>query len=187
MRVPVGGGLPQTIVQVARLPNISCARSPSELCALSERSPDLKKLTISALDPLKGKGRELFAIDVHPGGLHNWMISPDASCVVFMEFSPREGRIRLLPLNGEPERDVVVTGWAGFNAVDWAADSKSLFVSSQAPTSATLLHVDLEGHATPLWDQRGSWRTYAIAAPNGRYLAILGMTSSSNVWVIDNY
>src|SRR6516162_11656307 len=132
MRVPVSGGLPETILQV-RTGNFSCARSPSELCTLSERSPDLKKLTISALDPLKGKGRELFAIDVHPGGLHNWMISPDASCVVFMEFSPREGRIRLLPLNGEPERDVVVTGWAGFNAVDWAADSKSLFVSSQAP------------------------------------------------------
>jgi len=187
MRVPVGGGLPQTIVQVARLPNISCARSPSELCALSERSPDLKKLTISALDPLKGKGRELLALDVHPGGLYNLMISPDGSRVVFMEFSLREGRIRLLSLKDEPERDIVVKGWAGFNSVDWAADSKSLFVSSQTPTSATLLHVDLEGHATPLWDQRGSWKTWAIAAPNGRYLAILGMTSSSNVWMIDDY
>ena len=187
MRVPVGGGSPQPILGLMEPSNISCARSPSELCTLGERSPDLKKLTISALDPLKGKGRELFAIDVHPGGLYNWMISPDASRIVFIEFSPREGRIRLLPLNGEPERTIVVKGWAGFNSVDWAADSKSLFVSSQAPTSATLLYVDLEGHATPLWDQRGSWRTYAIAAPNGRYLAILGMTSSSNVWVIDNY
>jgi Tol biopolymer transport system component len=154
---------------------------------LDERSPDLKKLNIYALDPLKGKGRELFALDVHAGGLYNWMLSPDGSRMVFMDFSPREGRIRLLSLKGEPEHDIVVKGWAGFNAVDWAADSKSFFVSSQAPTSATLLHVDLEGHATPLWDQRGSWKTWAIAAPNGRYLAILGMTSSSNVWMVDNY
>ena len=186
MRVPVSGGSPETILQV-RTGNFSCARPPSDLCALSERSPDLKKYTFSALDPLKGKGRELLAADLDPGGDYSWVISPDASRIVLMEFSPREGRIRLLSLNGEPERAIVVKGWAGFNSVDWAADSQSLFVSSQAPTSATLLHVDLEGHATPLWDQRGSWKAWAIAAPNGRYLAILGMTSSSNVWMIDNY
>ena len=98
-----------------------------------------------------------------------------------------EGRIRLLSLRGEPERDFVVKGWAGFNSVDWAADGRSLFVSSQSPTSVTLLHVDLEGHATPLWDQRGSWKTYAIAAPNGRELAISGMASASNVWMIENF
>jgi hypothetical protein len=79
-----------------------------------------------------------------------------------------------------------VKGWAGFNSVDWAADGRSLFVSSQSPTNVTLLHVDLEGHATPLWDQRGSL-TYAIAAPNGRELAIAGMTSGSNVWIIENF
>jgi Tol biopolymer transport system component len=187
MRVPVNGGSPQTILQRSEAGNLSCSRPPSELCALDERSPDLKTLTISALDPLRGKGRELFALDVHPGGLYSWMLSPDGSRMVFVEFSPREGHIRLLSLKGEPESEIIVKGWAGFNSVDWAADSKSLFVSSQAPTSATLLHVDLQGHATPLWDQRGSWRTWAIAAPNGRYLAILGMTSSSNVWMIDNY
>jgi serine/threonine protein kinase/Tol biopolymer transport system component len=187
MRVPVNGGSPQTISQRPEAGNLSCSRPPSELCAFDERSPDLKKLTIFALDPLKGKGHELFTLDTHPRGLYSWMLSPDGTRMVFAEFSPREGRIRLLSLKGEPEREIVVKGWAGFNAVDWAADSKSLFVSSQAPTSATLLHVDLEGHATPLWNQRGAWRTWAIAAPNGRYLAIHGMTSSSNVWMVDNY
>jgi len=104
-------------------------------------------------------------------------------------FEGRNARFNVFDLDGLRcvEREIMVKGWAGFNSVDWAADSKSLFVSSQAPTSATLLHVDLEGHATPLWDQRGSWKTWAIAAPNGRYLAILGMTSSSNVWLVDNY
>ena len=71
--------------------------------------------------------------------------------------------------------------------MDWAADGKSFFVSSESPTSTTLLHVDLEGHATPLWDQPGGFRTYAISAPNGRELAIMGMTSSSNVWMIENF
>jgi hypothetical protein len=43
------------------------------------------------------------------------------------------------PAGGEPERDIDVHGWAGFNSVDWAADGKSVFVSNQSPTSATLL------------------------------------------------
>ena len=104
-----------------------------------------------------------------------------------MGFSPLEGRIRLLSLKGEPERDIDVKGWAGFNSVDWAADGKSLFVSSQSPISSTLLRVDMEGHATPLWDQPGGFSTWAVPAPNGRELAIQGMTSSSNVWMIENY
>jgi hypothetical protein len=45
----------------------------------------------------------------------------------------------------------------------------------------------MNGHATPLWDQRGAWCTWAIAAPNGRELAIHGMTSSGNVWMIENF
>jgi len=57
-------------------------------------------------------------------------------------------------------------------------------VSSQTPTSSTLLRVDLHGDAIPLWDQPGGFRTWAIAAPNGRDLAIAGMTTGGNVWMI---
>jgi Tol biopolymer transport system component/tRNA A-37 threonylcarbamoyl transferase component Bud32 len=188
MRAPVGGGAPVALTEIApNASNISCAHLPSHLCVMDEPTPDMKKLIFSALDPAKGKGQTLLTADMNPGGLYNWMLSPDGTEIVFMEFNPLQGRIQLLSLQGKPERDIVVKGWAGFNAVDWAADSKSFFVSSQAPTSATLLHVDLEGHATPLWQQNGAWKTWAIASPNGRYLAILGMTSSSNVWMIDNY
>ena len=93
----------------------------------------------------------------------------------------------LLSLKGQKERDISVKDWAAINSIDWAADGKSLFVSSQSPTSTVLLHVDLEGHATALWDQRGAFRTWAIAAPNGRDLAIAGMTSGSNVWMIEGF
>ncbi len=142
---------------------------------------------ITAFDPLQGNPREVLTIDIHSGGVYNWMPSPDGSRIVFSDYNPLEGRIRLLSLKGQPERDIVVKGWAGINSVDWAADGKSLFVSSQSPTGSTLLRVDMEGRATPLWDQRGSWRTWAIAAPNGRELAIQGMTSGSNVWMIENF
>ncbi len=188
MRAPIGGGAAQPLTEIApNASNISCAHQPSQPCVMDEPSPDMKQLIFCSLDPVKGKGQTLLTLEVTPGGLYNWMLSPDGTLIALMEFNPLEGRIRLLSLQGKPERDIEVKGWAGLNSVDWAADSRSLFVSSQAPTSATLLHVDLDGHATPLWEQRGAWKTWAIAAPNGRYLALLGMTSSSNVWMIDDY
>jgi eukaryotic-like serine/threonine-protein kinase len=187
VRVPLGGGTPQLVMEVSRLNNFACARAPSELCFVGQSSEDGRKLSMMAFDPLRGKPHEVLNLDVHPGSMNNWMPSPDGSRIVFIDFSPLEGRIRLLSLKGEPERDIDVKGWAGFNSIDWAADGKSLLVSSQSPTSSTLLRVDMEGNATPLWDQRGGWATWAIAAPNGRDLAIQGMTSASNVWMIENY
>jgi Tol biopolymer transport system component/predicted Ser/Thr protein kinase len=187
VRVPSGGGTPQLVMEVSRLSNFACASAPSELCFLGELSEDGRKISINAIDPLRGETHEVLNLDIHPGSMYNWMPSPDGSRIVFMGFSPLEGRIRLLSLKGEPEREIDVKGWAGFNSIDWAADGKSLFVSSQSPISSTLLRVDMEGHATPLWDQPGGWATWAVAAPNGRELAIQGMTSSSNVWMIENY
>jgi serine/threonine protein kinase/Tol biopolymer transport system component len=187
MRVGSIGDTPQVVMAVPRLGNFACARAPSNGCFMGQRSEDGKKLIVSVFDPMQGKAHEALTLDIHPGALYNWMPSPDGSRIVFIYYNPVEGRIELLSLKGELEREIVVKGWAGFNSVDWAADGKSLFVSSQSPTSSTLLRVDLEGHATPLWDQRGSWRTWAIAAPNGRKLAIQGTTSGSNIWMIENF
>jgi eukaryotic-like serine/threonine-protein kinase len=187
MRVRLSAGVPQLVMEVPRLGNMACPRPPSDVCFLSQLSEDGKKVIFSAFDPLQGKAHEVLTLDVHPGLVYNWMPSPDGSRIVFADYNPLEGRIRLLSLKGELERNLVVKGWAGFNSVDWAADGKSFFVSSQSPTSSTLLRVDMQGHATPLWDQRGTWRTWAIAAPNGRELAIMGMTSASNVWMIENF
>ena len=187
MRVRSSGGVPEPVMDVPRLNNYACSRPPSNVCFLGQTSEDGKKLIFSAFDPLTAKAHQVLTLDIRHGGLHNWMPSPDGSRLAFIEFNTLEGRIRLLSLRGDPERDFVVKGWAGFNSVDWAADGASLFVSSQSPTSSTLLHVDLEGHATPLWDQRGAWRTWAIASPNGRELAISGMTSGSNIWMIENF
>ena len=187
MRVGSSGEAPQFVMDVPRLGNFACPRLPAEVCLVAQSSEDGKKVMITAFDPMQGKPRDVLTLDIHPGTLYNWMPSPDGSRIAFMEYSPLQGVIRTLSLKGEPERDITVKGWTGLNSVDWAGDGKSFLVSSQSPTSSTLLRVDMEGHATPLWDQRGAWRTWAIAAPNGRKLAIQGMTSSSNVWMIENF
>ena len=187
MRIMPGETTPQMLIEVPRLGNVACSQPPSSLCFFAQNSEDEKKTTFSAFDPANGNTHEVLTVNRRPGSLYNWMPSPDGSRFIFAEFNPMEGRLRLLSLDGTPARDIVVKGWAGFNSVDWAADGKSLFVSSQSPSGTTLLHVDTEGDAIILWDQPGGWRTYAIAAPNGRELAIAGMTSSSNVWMIENF
>jgi Tol biopolymer transport system component len=154
---------------------------------LAQSSEDGKKLVFTSFDPLRASPHNVLALDIQSGTIYNWMPSPDCSSIAFTAYSPFEGVIGIISLKGEAERDTTVKGGAGFNSIDWAADGKSFFVSSQSPTSSTLLHVDIKGNATVLWDQRGAWRTWAIAAPNGRELAIQGMTSSSNVWVIENF
>jgi Tol biopolymer transport system component/predicted Ser/Thr protein kinase len=187
MRVRSNGDTPELVMEVQRLANYACPLPPSDICFVGQYSEDGENLIVSAFDPLTGKRREVRTVSIHPGVNQNWMPSPDGSRLAFSQFNILEGRIRLLSLRGDPDRDIVVKGWAGFNAVNWAADGKSLFVSSQSPTSSTLLHVDLDGHATPLWDQRGSPRTNGVPAPNGRDIAIAGITTDSNVWLIENF
>jgi Tol biopolymer transport system component len=187
MRIRLSGGTPEFVMEAPQLANFGCTQSPSNVCFVGQLSEDAEKVHFNAFDPLTGKRHEVRAVDLHPGVANHWMPSPDGSRIAFIEFNILEGHIRLLSVTGDPDRDLVVKGWAGFNSVNWAPDGKSLFVSSQSPTGATLLHVDLEGHATPLWDQRGSPRIYGVPAPNGRELAVAGLTSGSNVWMIDNF
>jgi len=188
MRVGVGGGeAPQLVMEAPGFSNLACTRAPSKICLFGQFSTDGKKFTFVSFDPMQGNPHPELTIDVHSGRLVNWMPSPDGSWIAFSEFNSLEGRIRLLSLKGQPERQISIKDWTAINSVDWAADGKSLFVSCQTPISSTLLRVDLQGQTTPLWDQRGGFRTWAIAAPNGRDLAIAGMTTGSNVWMIENY
>jgi len=88
---------------------------------------------------------------------------------------------------GQP-RDIVINGWSDFNAgPDWAPDGKGFYVSSSSPRGATLLHVDLKGNVNALWEQKGSWQTWGVPSPDGRHLAILGLTVDSNVWMTENF
>jgi len=84
-------------------------------------------------------------------------------------------------------RDVVVNGWNGFQSLDWSADGKGLYASSQSPQAATLLYSDLEGHAQVLWRRDGIFKTWGIPSPDGRHLAFVEWTSANNVWMIENF
>jgi Tol biopolymer transport system component len=185
MRVPIAGGPPQLVRYEPSLYDMRCARLPARLCVLSEREP--RQQVFYGFDLVQGKGRELTRIDVNPsvGGYH-WDVSPDGSRIAVTMGSERESRIRILSLGGGM-RDVVINGWNGFQSLDWSADGKGLYASSQSPQAVTLLYSDLEGHTQVLWQQDGIFKTWGIPSPDGRHLALLVWTSANNVWMIENF
>jgi Tol biopolymer transport system component len=161
------------------------------LCLVGEQSEDQKQLIFTAFDPLKGKDREVMRIPTNPGFAYNsmyrWDLSPDGSQLA-ISYPAGENRIRLVPLRGGAPRDLVINGWNGFNeGPDWSPNGKGFYLSSSSPRGATLLYVDLKGHATALWEQKGGASTWGVPSPDGRHLAILGYTMDSNVWMIENF
>src|SRR5258708_28369159 len=51
LRIPLAGGAPETILQLSRQPDVSCARPPSNACVIAQKSEDLKQMVVSIFDP----------------------------------------------------------------------------------------------------------------------------------------
>ena len=184
------GGPSESVLTMHRYSDHRCARL-RPLCLVGEQSENQNQLIFTAFDPIKGKDRELLRIATNPGfaynASYNWDLSPDGSQLAG-SYPAGGNRIRLLPVRGGPPHDLLVSGEYGVNyGPDWSPDGKGFYVSSSSPRGTTLLYVDLEGHATALWEQKGSFRTWAVPSPDRRHLAILGSTVDSNVWMIKNF
>jgi len=96
--------------------------------------------------------------------------------------------IRLLTLKGGKERSMMLKDWSSINAIDWAADGKTLWVSASTTTGTNgLLNVDLQGRVHPVWEQTKMYVGWAIPSPDGRYLALWQASGNSNVWMVENF
>jgi Tol biopolymer transport system component len=184
MRVPVEGGAADEVLHSKTYVSHVCSRGG--LCLLVER--DAQQRVHYELDPLKGKGRELFRTDLFFGDA---TISPDAQSIAFIASDanafPRN-RIRIVKRDGRTERELVVAGATFLTSLDWSADGKALYSGSVLlPGGSALLQIDLNGNARTLWRQPGSHETWAIPSPDGKYLALLGSTIDSNAWLVENF
>ena len=146
---------------------------------------------ISSFNTSGVSGKELLRIPLEPGrntwygSDYTWQISPEGSQIALVKTYGNQ--IRLAPLDGRPERIIAVRGHTDLIDMSWAADSRSLYVSSLEPGGAELLQVDLNGDAHPLWLQpQGIW-IWGLASPDARHLAISTETPESNVWMISNF
>jgi hypothetical protein len=165
-------------------------------CVIAEQSPDRKQLLFTSFEPAKGRIQELlrFNIDAHARYPNDylWDLSPDGASIAVLRRS--EPTIQLLSVTGAASRVIVVKGWNNLQSLNWAADGTGLFVSSTTADGEAMLHVDLQGGAKVLWEEKGSLdpttgfeAPWGLPSPDGRHLAIYVGSLSSNMWMIENF
>lgn len=189
MRIPVNGGMPQFVLETRNEDEFECARAPGTLCVIMDLSEDQKQLTITAFDPLKGRGRLLRTVEKDPAASgFAYGLSPDGSTFAMSIDGEAEIHIHLLSLSGGSDREITVKGWPNITGLDWSPDGKGFYCGSVSPQSRTLLHVDSEGNAKVLWQYKGAGgEIWGMPSPDGRYLAMLVMDLNSNVWLVEGF
>jgi serine/threonine protein kinase/Tol biopolymer transport system component len=190
-RVAIAGGLPQLLLPVDGLTQYWCTNQAANFCVLGRPDTHKNELVISTFDPLIAKEKDLMRIALEPGtdagvGMdYAWQISPDGS---WIGIANRHGNtIRLLPLGKNQARTININGYSDVADFSWAVNSQSLFVSSMGPGGATLLHVDLDGNAQPLWLQPQTTSFWGFPSPDARHLAISSESRETSVWMIGNF
>jgi Tol biopolymer transport system component len=94
----------------------------------------------------------------------------------------------LLSLSGGSDREITLKGWPNITGLDWSTDGKGLYCGSISAQGSTLLYVDLKGNARVLWQYKGgSGNIWGLPSPDGRYLAIRGDVTNSNVWMVEGF
>ena len=188
MRAPLSGGPPQFVFEARPASDFRCLKAPASMCVLSEW--ENRQFVFYALDPMRGKGRELARQEIALGPEiveSNWDISPDGSRIALAIPEGPPARIRILSLASGTLQDIRVSGWSAFQSIEWAADGKGWFVASRSAAANTLLFVDQQGRAYPLRQTAGGYDTYAIPSPDGHHLAFLEYTTANNAWLIENF
>jgi eukaryotic-like serine/threonine-protein kinase len=185
MRVPINGGSPELVLTASIEEWPRCARSPSSLCAIAERTPDRKQIVFSALDPVNGRGRELARSDTDVTKDYHWDLSPDGTRIALLKH--RDGTVDILSLNGYATRQVNSKEVSTLSSVVWTSDGKGLFVSSHKARGADMLHMDLQGNTRLLWEHPGGVDIYGVPSPDARHLAMRGWNVEGNMWMMENF
>jgi hypothetical protein len=189
VRIPIAGGVPETVLRVSSPSLVSCSRPPSNICVIAEQSDDHKQMIVSRLDPLTGRGPELgrFAFDRDVDTFVDnpiCAISPDGTLLAITR-SP-ESPVEIHSLRGQLMRIIPSRIPGKKIALSWAADREGFFVTRRAPEGTELFHLDLQGNENRLWKCFG-WGCFASPSPDGRHVGILDTKQSTNIWMMENF
>jgi Tol biopolymer transport system component len=185
MRVAITGGSPE-LVFTARIEEWPrCARLPSSLCAIAERTSDRKQIVFTALDPVNGRGRELARFNADVKKSYHWDLSPDGTRIALLKH--RGGTVHILSLNGAAAQQITSKKVNTLSSVVWTADGKGFFVSSYTARGADMLHMDLQGNTRLLWEHPGGIDIYGVPSPDGKHLAMRGWNVEGNMWLMENF
>jgi hypothetical protein len=191
VRVPITGGTPESIFTIREGASVLCARPPSNICVVAETTEDLKGMTVTAFDPVNGRGSELarFTLgdDRTLGRDHLLLcdLSPDGSRLALAR-SP-VGPIEIHFLRGQQRLTIPTTGLDPLRYIKWTADGKGLFVSTRRQDSGEVLHLDIHGKANVIWNCTGPNLCLPNPSPDGRHIAIYEAKQNANIFMMENF
>lgn len=186
-RAPIDGGAPQRLFEVRRFIVLYCTNRAANFCAYASHSADGQTMTITGFDPGGGRRWELPRIPIEPGADYHWSPSPDGSEMAVLRNDWDANQVWFIPLRGGATRKIPLPGFFNLGSLDWAADSKSVFVGAGQPSGAVLLRIGLNGSHEPIWRQPEATQIWAIASPDGRRLAIHSNTAEADAWMLSNF
>jgi serine/threonine protein kinase/Tol biopolymer transport system component len=192
LRMPVEGGPAVEVLRSADFRHHRCGRRA--LCVVVEQKDRVD--VVYELDPMKGRGRELFR---KPPNTGDPAISPDGQRIAFLvepaaNVEPAGSGespvaiIRVVDRAGRTELELPISGYAAVESLDWTADGTGFITvgySLVSPNESALLHVSLDGTLTPLQGEPGLFPRWAIPSFDGRSLAIFGTIFDRNVWMVE--
>ena len=190
LRIPVGGGPTEFVLEVQGLASFHCATTPDGSCLLLEVRIEEGIRTLSRLDAVAGKGEELWRWDIDPTLKPSVALSPDGSRFAMVGHARDDRSIRLLDaLTGEVVRDIAVEGLPGvdFTDVEWSPDGSGFYLVGDSPRGVALVRVDLDGEAHVLHEDRTGDFSAVKPSPDGRHLAFGKTTPESNAWMIEKF
>jgi Tol biopolymer transport system component/DNA-binding winged helix-turn-helix (wHTH) protein len=191
MSIPLSGGPSRVVLEEAGIVNYQCARLPSRACVYAKVESELYKFF--RFDASKGNRTELPIKMTKAAALNTWNLSPDGKFLAISDTrNPYEGpKLRIISVADATERLLTPSNPKLIIGVDWAADSKSLWLGGYMGrgawgTRTGLVNMDLNGRATTFLEGRTPIIWGGTPSPDGYSLALGANTLSSNVWLLEN-
>jgi Tol biopolymer transport system component len=178
VRIPISGGPPQEVLALnGILKTNGCAWAPHGPCIVGEIRG--KEFVISTYDPENGRGPEVLRLQGEGPGSS---LSPDGRHIAVLAGDPAN-RIRVYGLEGRLERDIAVKAAVQLRSPNWASDGRGFYCGNiiSGGSRYETLRVELDGTSQVIWEQSGLWAT---PSPDGKLLALMGLTRESNAWLL---
>lgn len=190
-RTELDGGNPRLLFASESLVLYWCAAAKADFCVFGDASPAANELVITRFDPDSGERHEALRVPIEPGtnphlgGDYFWQLAPDGLSIAILK--RHNGWIKFVPMDGGPTRTIVIKAPRDLGELNWAPDSRALFVSALTLDGAALLRVDSSGEARTVFQDRQADYIGAIPSPNGKRIVIWSDTIQANAWMIDDF
>jgi Tol biopolymer transport system component len=135
---------------------------------------------------LQGRRAEVLRVP-RDSDFRSWDLSPDGSRVALSVFDLKAGDVRIFPLDGGAPQTLSAMPWAQLLTIAWAADGRSLFLSSNTTRGTSVVRMDSAGRTKLLLDQTGRDVHVLAPSPDGHSLAFGVIQSDYNAWTIASF